>query len=478
VEGALNMLNRIPVDSAFRWVDESMPFIFDKQRHDGILEGWYGDGNSARTSMMYALYKTQGVTLAPWREDTTLGAVRSADGSVHVSISSEWSWRGKVRFDRPRHRDYFKMPVDYARINQFPEWFTVEAGKQYTVVRDDGEPETVSGEALWEYPLTLDPGQTIHLTVREIGGPVMADESTKQPVFRSMKYVSGSTAEAETWQRDLRGQLAKTLKVEDLLTRNEPIPLETKEISKEDRGLYTFQELEINSTRGRRIRVVVTVPNGTGTSSRPAVVCIHGHGGDRFAVHDKGSIYKGFAAALAERGVVTIAADVGQHEVYEEGRTLMGERLWDLMRCVDYLESVPLVDKNRIGCGGLSLGGEMAMWLGAMDPRIQATVSCGFLTAMDQMERGHCMCWKFDGLRELVDYADIYCLIAPRALQCQNGLKEPLSDFYVPLARKALAEIEPAYADFGCMDRLMLQVHEGGHEVDLPALLSFLVGHL
>jgi len=79
-------------------------------------------------------------------------------------------------------------------------------------------------------------------------------------------------------------------------------------------------------------------------------VCIHGHGGDRYATYNPESIYKGFATELARRGYVTIAADVGQHQVYEQGRTLMGERLWDLMRCVDLLVSRPEVDKTRIGC--------------------------------------------------------------------------------------------------------------------------------
>ena len=146
-------------------------------------------------------------------------------------------------------------------------------------------------------------------------------------------------------------------------------------------------------------RRLVRLTLGRPVSARPAVVCIHGHGGNRRIVYDPNSLYRGFAAALAERGFVTISADVGQHTVYEENRTLMGERLWDLMRCVDYLESLPEVDKSRIGCGGLSLGGEMAMWLGGMDTRIAATASCGFLTKMDQMEQNHCLCWKFDGLR-------------------------------------------------------------------------------
>ena len=156
----------------------------------------------------------------------------------------------------------------------------------------------------------------------------------------------------------------------------------------------------------------------------------------------------------------------------------MGERLWDCMRCVDYLVSLSCVDPARIGCAGLSLGGEMTMWLGAIDTRISAVVSAGFLTFMDHMEKNHCMCWKFKGLRALVDFPDIYALTAPRPLQCQNGLKEPPSQFNVPLARRALAEILVTYKDLKQPENLVLDVHEEGHVIDLPALLSFFEKHL
>ena len=156
----------------------------------------------------------------------------------------------------------------------------------------------------------------------------------------------------------------------------------------------------------------------------------------------------------------------------------MGERLWDLMRCVGYLETLASVDKSRIGCAGLSLGGEMSMWLAAMDTRVAACVSSGFLTVMDQMERDHCMCWKIDGLRELVDFADIFALVAPRPLQCQNGLKEPATQFIVPLAREALREIRPIYADMGVPGNIALDVHAGEHEIDLSSLLEFVDARL
>ncbi|MCU0983288.1 MAG: acetylxylan esterase [Pirellulaceae bacterium] len=227
--------------------------------------------------------------------------------------------------------------------------------------------------------------------------------------LRTMKYTSRPQADAAAWQQEVRARLWPLLKLDDLAGKGAAIALHPALLSCERKDGYELQEIEINSTPTRRIKVLVARPAAAGTP-RPAAVCIHGHGGNRRIVYEADSLYRGFAAALAQRGYVTIAADVGQHAVYEADRTLMGERLWDLMRCVDYLESLPEVDRSRIGCGGLSLGGEMAMWLGGMDTRIAATASCGFLTKMDQMEHNHCLCWKFDGLRELVDFADIYSL--------------------------------------------------------------------
>lgn len=289
---------------------------------------------------------------------------------------------------------------------------------------------------------------------------------------RTMKFVPGTEKEIIEWQEKLRSSMFDLLHLEDLISAKVSIPLNAKLISSEKKKNYILKELEINSTRNRRFRVILTVPSTLNKTS-PAVVCVHGHGHNRYKVHETGTIYKGFASVLAENGYITISTDVGQHEIYEEGRTLMGERLWDLMRCVDYLASMPEVDKTKIGCAGLSLGGEMTMWLGAMDVRVSAVVSSGFLTYMDQLEKNHCMCWKFDGLRELVDFPDIYSMIAPRPLMAQNGLKEPASQFPVALAVEALNDIKPVYKTFYKTNNLTLHVHPGGHEIDLPSLLAF-----
>ncbi len=306
---------------------------------------------------------------------------------------------------------------------------------------------------------------------------------------RSMRYTSKPSNDAKTWQNNVRDELFQLLKMDDLITYKNFISLNPKELSQAGGSTYHVKEVEINSTLSRRIRIIVTIPRAI-RGLVPAVVCIGGHGSNLCSPYDpqtvvgdgsrakSDSIYKEFGTVLATMGYVTISTTVSQHKVYEEDRLLMGERLWDLIRCVDYLQSMPEVDRDRIGCAGLSLGGEMAMWLGAMDERIAATVSSGFLTTMDHMEQNHCMCWKFDGLRELVDFADIYSLIVPRPLQCQNGLLEQPSQFYVPLARQAMEEIRIIYKDLGRPENVVLDVHEEGHVIDLPGLIYFFEKHL
>jgi oligogalacturonide lyase len=302
-------------------------------------------------------------------------------------------------------------------------------------------------------------------------GPVTEAEHS----YRNRRYSRRGAQAALVWQRELRADLASLLKVDDLWARS--IPLEPRILQEKVDGSRIQRDVEIRSSPERQITVRVTLPRDAPTPV-PAVVCLHGHGGNRSSVYHPAGIYKGFARTLTERGYVTIAADIGQHDVFEPGRTLLGERLWDLKRCVDYLEQMPTVDASRIGCAGLSLGGEMAMWLAALDTRIQATVSSGFLTTMDQMEQNHCLCWKLPGLRQLVDYADLYSLIAPRPLQCQNGRWESPADFWVPLARSAMADIRMAYTDLGRSDQAQLLVHDGGHEIALPSLLKFFERHL
>ncbi|MCX8063891.1 MAG: acetylxylan esterase [Candidatus Hydrogenedentes bacterium] len=299
--------------------------------------------------------------------------------------------------------------------------------------------------------------------------------------IRSMKLPPQlhSIQEITDWQNKVRNQLIQLMKLPS--SQEAPADFAEKTLTITEKGKFTIKECEIQSTNNRRIKICLAYLNDAPMRKEksPAVVCIHGHGGSRWSpFSDEEHFYHQFGIKIAEAGFVVISTDVGQHQVYEKERTLMGERTWDLMRCIDYLISLPWVDAEKIGCAGLSLGGEMAMWLSALDLRIKAVCVSGFLTYMDQMEQNHCMCWKFPGLRELVDFPDIYALIAPRAILFQNGEKEPPDQFPPSIAIKALEEIKPAYKIFNKENNLELVIHGGSHEIEIHSLLRFFKQYL
>ncbi len=149
IEGALLLLNRFAEPEGFRWLDNVLPLFLGKQTDDGVVEGWYGDGNYARTALMVALYHTQGTSCRPWKPDLRFGAVRDGKG-VRVVLAADKGCQGKLVFDRPRHRLHLKLPVNYPRLNEFPEWFTVEPEGRDRVRVATGEEVVRSGTELAE----------------------------------------------------------------------------------------------------------------------------------------------------------------------------------------------------------------------------------------------------------------------------------------------------------------------------------------
>lgn len=133
LESGINLYNREPVDDLKSWIDSEIQVMFGMQQPDGILGGWHGDGNFARTAIMYSLWKTQGAHIYPWREDVLVGAEKTGDETYFV-LTALNDWEGKLVFDAQRHKSILNLPIDYPRINQFPEWFTAQKGKDYSII--------------------------------------------------------------------------------------------------------------------------------------------------------------------------------------------------------------------------------------------------------------------------------------------------------------------------------------------------------
>ena len=132
LESGINLYNREPVPELKNWIDSEMKVMWGMQQDNGIIGGGHPDGNFARTAIMYALWKTQGIHCSPWREDLKFGSeVRG--GKLYISVSPEKEWHGRLTFDYKRHKEIMHLPVDYPRINQFPEWYTVADQQKYSI---------------------------------------------------------------------------------------------------------------------------------------------------------------------------------------------------------------------------------------------------------------------------------------------------------------------------------------------------------
>lgn len=167
IEGAITLLNREPDASAADWVDTEIRTMWGRQKPDGVIEGWHGDGNSARTSLMYALWKTQGTLVRPWRADVRFGVVFEC-GTVYLFVAADQDWKGSVVFDKPRHKVNMHLPFDYPRINQFPEWYTVAAEATYEILDvASGKTTVLSGsELIRGVPVSVTAGAAINWAVR------------------------------------------------------------------------------------------------------------------------------------------------------------------------------------------------------------------------------------------------------------------------------------------------------------------------
>jgi len=95
------------------------------------------------------MWKTQGCYVDGWRDGVKLGAV--GDGArLFVSLEGPPGLRERLHFDFARHRRVLNLARDYVRLNEWPEWFTVDENALYLVVDDRGREALRTGSELKE----------------------------------------------------------------------------------------------------------------------------------------------------------------------------------------------------------------------------------------------------------------------------------------------------------------------------------------
>ncbi len=170
IESAIVFLNRMPDEHKFTVLDECVDRFLKRQRKDGIIEDWYGDGNYVRTSLMYVFMKSQGTWIEPWDKNVSLGAVEQ-NKNLLITLESKGPWQGILRFDKPRHKLHFNLSVNYTRLNEFPEWFTVEQDKLYSLDINGKKELYTGGELVRGIPVELRTDESLVIQVSALPGP-------------------------------------------------------------------------------------------------------------------------------------------------------------------------------------------------------------------------------------------------------------------------------------------------------------------
>jgi dienelactone hydrolase len=145
------------------------------------------------------------------------------------------------------------------------------------------------------------------------------------------------------------------------------------------------------------------------------------------------------------------------------GRVATGDRVWDMMRLLDWAVARPDTDANRILAMGNSGGGMVTTYLAACDPRVTVAVpSCSFcsLASVDG-HLHHCDCNLVPGILRWGEFWDVAGLIAPRHLLVVNGAQDPL----FPLAEvdRAVGEVRRIFAAAGVPGHFAHRYGPAGH---------------
>ena len=147
---------------------------------------------------------------------------------------------------------------------------------------------------------------------------------------------------------------------------------------------------------------------------------------------------------------------LGVRQLNWAGTTWAGVNFGDDSRCVDYLLSRPEVDADRIGCTGLSGGGWRTNIMAALEPRIKAAVSVGWMTTGDTQQPYNvsgaigtfCL---LPGVWDRIDIPDLIAMAAPKACLVVSTSEDRL---FPPLGqREAADQISEAYAWAGCAEK-------------------------
>ncbi|MDE0689199.1 MAG: acetylxylan esterase [Candidatus Poribacteria bacterium] len=252
-----------------------------------------------------------------------------------------------------------------------------------------------------------------------------------------------------------------------LVPMHEPTPLNAEIFGRIERDDYSIEKVYFEPFPGFFTTGNLYRPLGK-SGPFPGIVSPHGHWSrGRLESIERGSI-PGRCINFAKQGYVIFAYDmIGYNDSGKQiehnyggiheglwGLNAMGLQLQNSIRSIDFLESLPDVDNERIGCTGASGGGTQTFILTAVDERIKVSAPVNMISATMQ---GGCICENAPNLRLDASNIEIGALMAPRPLL----LVSATGDWTVNTPTVEYPAIRSIYAHFDAEDKV--------HQVQIDA---------
>ena len=343
--------------------------------------------------------------------------------------------------------------------------------------------------------------------------PIIQSEAVKGEF--PLSFLNSKFKNLKRWKEEARAKLLELLHYSP--ERCDP---RAEIVEKVDLGDFVREKIYFNTTPTIRVPAYLLLPKRQG--KLPTIVALHDHGGfylwgkeKLVQVEGEASVLKkwredyyggnSIAAVLAKQGYVVLVIDMfywgerrmlldddpadwrerpatisqqrisafnqraSQSEqlvgrtIFSAGFTWPGLMFWDDVRSVDYLVTRQEVDKDRIGCVGLSVGGLRSCHLAALDDRIKAAVVVGWMASFPAQLQSHVRntighTKVVPGLYRYLDYPDVASLAMPNALMVINGRKDGL--FELSGVEKCFEKLNACYKKADIPERVATRMYE------------------
>lgn len=332
--------------------------------------------------------------------------------------------------------------------------------------------------------------------------PVYYDHM-KELLTYPMSWQSDKDKDFDEWRLRARDVLFDCMDI----VQPAPDDYDMKVVDSEQREGYRALKVEFNISRWTRVPAYLLVPDGDGKF--PSVVMLHDHGAhfligkekmvrpfndDPAIISDADSwvekCYDGRYVGdyFARNGYVVLSVDAlfwgdrgcAEGIDYDRQQALASNFLqmgasWgayinmDDMRSVEFLSSLPFVDRERIGCLGFSMGAYRSWMLSSMTDLVKASASVCWMNTTEylmtvdnnQNKGGSAYSMLLPGIRKYMDYPHVASIACPKPSLFFNGSRDKL--FPVAGVEDSYGQMREVWDSVGASDRLVTKMWDEKH---------------